>query len=98
VKTAGRVLLIAAAVFAAAGTATLFVARSKFDSAKEHGCPNASDCGDLARSVSTTNRLSQAMYVGAVATGAAGGLMLLLAPTAESGAVHVAVGARFTFQ
>lgn len=96
-RITGRVLLIGAAALAVAGTVTLFVARSKFDSAKEHGCPGPADCRDMASSVSTANHLSQAMYVGAAAAGAIGGVLLFLAPTRESGATGVAFGARFTF-
>jgi tetratricopeptide (TPR) repeat protein len=94
-RTLGIVAMGVAGALAVSGGVVLATSWSRFKSA-EKTCLLKANCGEVANTVDSRNRLAKILLVGAAVTGAAGVTVYLINPggRAESG-MALAVGGRF---
>jgi hypothetical protein len=82
-RKAGTIALIGAGALAVGGGAMLTASWLNYNTGRDQGCGTTRDCPEREDKIKTRNMLAAGLLIGAAVAGAAGGTLLLIAPTAD---------------
>jgi hypothetical protein len=98
-RKAGTIALIGAGALAVGGGAMLTASWLNYNTGRDQGCGTTRDCPEREDKIKTRNLLAAGLLIGAAVAGAAGGTLLLIAPSTDhAGAPNgLAVATRGSF-